>query len=141
MGFRVETSNRPGLQVQGTPSTLDPLAGLEPGGGGGARVWRACGPARGAGVGRACGKQPTPSSLNSSNSFLSSLLFSSLEFSHTKVYEPWIRALLGTASQFCDVVVLKSRTASNGTTLTFIILRVIRRGAQQSIQCQCVTSR
>jgi len=27
-----------------------------------------------------------------------------------KVYEPYIRALLGTASQFCKVVVLKSRT-------------------------------
>ena len=31
----------------------------------------------------------------------SSLLLSSLELSDTKVYEPYIRALLGTASQFC----------------------------------------
>jgi len=37
----------------------------------------------------------------------SSLLLSSLELSDTKVYEPQIRALLGTASLFCEVVVLK----------------------------------
>ena len=37
----------------------------------------------------------------------SSLLLSSLELSGTKVYEPQIRALLGTASHFCEVVVLK----------------------------------
>ena len=30
--------------------------------------------------------------------------------SDTKVYEPEIRALPGTASEFCEVVVLKSRT-------------------------------
>jgi len=42
------------------------------------------------------------------NSSSSSLLLSSLELSDTKVYEPYIRALLGTASQFCEVVVLKS---------------------------------
>ena len=35
------------------------------------------------------------------------LLLSSLELSDTKVYEPYIRALLGTASHFCEVVVLK----------------------------------
>jgi len=34
----------------------------------------------------------------------SSLLLSSLELSDTKVYEPSIRALLGTASHFCEVV-------------------------------------
>ena len=38
----------------------------------------------------------------------SSSLLSSLELSDTKEYEPEIRALLGTASQFCEVVVLKS---------------------------------
>ena len=32
------------------------------------------------------------------------LLLSSLELSDSKVYEPFIRALLGTASQFCEVV-------------------------------------
>jgi len=31
----------------------------------------------------------------------SSLLLSSLELSDTQVYEPYIRALLGTASHFC----------------------------------------
>ena len=35
----------------------------------------------------------------------SSLLLSSLELSGTKVYEPKIRALLGTAAHFCQVVV------------------------------------
>ena len=34
---------------------------------------------------------------------LSSLLLSSLELSDTTIYEPWIRALLGTASHFCEV--------------------------------------
>ena len=38
---------------------------------------------------------------------LLSLLLSSLELSDTQVYEPKIRALLGTASHFCEVVVLK----------------------------------
>ena len=38
---------------------------------------------------------------------LSSLLLSSLELSDTQVYEPFIQALLGTASHFCEVVVLK----------------------------------
>ena len=38
------------------------------------------------------------------------LLLSSLELSNTKVYEPQIRALLGTASHFCQVGVLKLRT-------------------------------
>jgi len=39
--------------------------------------------------------------------FFSSLLHSSLELSDTKVYEPYVRALLGTAAHFCKVVVLK----------------------------------
>ena len=43
----------------------------------------------------------------------SSLSLSSLELSDTKVYEPYIRALLGTASHFCEVFVLKSRTVPN----------------------------
>jgi len=36
----------------------------------------------------------------------------SLELSDTNVYEPQIRALLGTASHFCEVVVLKLRTVN-----------------------------
>ena len=42
--------------------------------------------------------------------FSSSLLLSSLELSDTKVYEPYTRTRLGTASHFCEVVVLKLRT-------------------------------
>ena len=41
----------------------------------------------------------------------SSLLFSSLKLSDTKVFEPQIRTLLGTASHFSEVVLLKLRTA------------------------------
>jgi len=37
----------------------------------------------------------------------SSLLLSCLELGDTKVYEPQIRALLGTAAHFCEVVVLE----------------------------------
>ena len=37
----------------------------------------------------------------------SSLLLSSLELSDTHVYEPYIRALFGTASHICEVFVLK----------------------------------
>ena len=54
------------------------------------------------------------------------LLRSSLELSDTKVHEPQIRALLGTASHFCEVVFLQSKTVPNGTTLSLGILRVIR---------------
>ena len=39
----------------------------------------------------------------------SSLSLLSLELSDTQVYEPWIRALLGTASHFCEVVVTHTR--------------------------------
>ena len=46
-----------------------------------------------------------PSRTISLSSF--SLLLSSLELSDTKVYEPQMRALLGTASHFCEVVDLK----------------------------------
>ena len=45
---------------------------------------------------------PSPSS--------SSLLLSSLELSDTQFHEPWIRDLLGTASHFCEAVVLKFLT-------------------------------
>ena len=37
--------------------------------------------------------------------FFSSVSLSSLELSDTKVYEPYIRDLLGAASQLCEVVV------------------------------------
>ena len=43
-----------------------------------------------------------------SASFLS---LSSLELSHAKICEPQIRALFGTASHFCEVLVLESRSA------------------------------
>jgi len=43
-----------------------------------------------------------------SSSSSSSLLPSSLELSDTQVYEPYIRALLGTASHSREVVVLMS---------------------------------
>ena len=39
----------------------------------------------------------------------SSLLLSSLELSDTTIYEPYVRALLGIASHFCEAVVLKLR--------------------------------
>ena len=45
---------------------------------------------------------------------LSSLLLS-LELSDAQVYEPYIRALLGTASHFCKEVVLQLRTVHIGT--------------------------
>jgi len=45
----------------------------------------------------------------------SSFLLSSLELSDTKVYAPHIRAVLGTASHFCELVVLKLRTVPIGT--------------------------
>ena len=41
--------------------------------------------------------------------FCSSLLLARLELSDTKVYVPQIRARLGTAALFCEVVVLKMR--------------------------------
>jgi len=47
--------------------------------------------------------------LNTTNSS-SSLLLSSLELSDTEVYAPYIRARLGTAAHFCEVVVPKLRT-------------------------------
>ena len=40
---------------------------------------------------------------------ISSVLLSSSELSDTQVYEPYIRAIIGTASHFCKVVVLNLR--------------------------------
>jgi hypothetical protein len=45
--------------------------------------------------------------------FSSSLLLSSLKLSDSKVDEPEMRSLLGTALHFCEVVVLKLRTLPN----------------------------
>jgi hypothetical protein len=42
--------------------------------------------------------------------FSTSFLLSSLELSDVQVYEPSIRALLGTASHFCEQFVPKLRT-------------------------------
>ena len=61
---------------------------------------------------------------------LSFQLLSSLELSNTQVYKPSIRALLGTAARFCEVVFLKLRTNPNGTALNLRKFQVIRRGAQ-----------
>jgi hypothetical protein len=54
----------------------------------------------------------TPGDLKpeSLNFFSSYLLLSSQELSDTKVYEPKIRALLGTAQHLCEVVVLQLKT-------------------------------
>ena len=53
-----------------------------------------------------------------------------LELRDTKVSDPWIRALLRTASQNCEAVVLQSRTVPFGIALGSRILLVVRRGAQ-----------
>ena len=52
---------------------------------------------------------------------LSSFLLSSLELSDTKDYEPLIRALIGTASYFCEVVVLESRRGLNEGRLVMFV--------------------
>jgi hypothetical protein len=57
---------------------------------------------------------PGPSTFSSS-----SLLLSSLELSDAQIYEPQIRALFGTASHFCEAVVVELRPftlCSEGTT-------------------------
>jgi len=64
----------------------------------------------------------------------SSVLLSSLELSDTQVYEPEIRALLGTASHFCEVIFLKLKTVPIGAARSLRTLRVIRRGAQAMYQ-------
>ena len=50
-----------------------------------------------------------------------------LELSDKKVYEVSIRALLGTASQYCEALVLKSRTLPSGTALGLRILLALKR--------------
>ena len=54
---------------------------------------------------------------------------SSLELSDTKVFEPEIRALFGTTSQLCEVVVLKSRTVSR----TVLIKQIEDSGAREQV--------
>ena len=51
----------------------------------------------------------------------STLLLSSLELSATEVYEPSIKARLGTAAHFCEVGVLKLRTVPIGTALSVCV--------------------
>ena len=48
-------------------------------------------------------------------------LLSSIDLSDTKVYEPYIRALFGTASHFCETVVRKLRMCAplKSTQLTY----------------------
>jgi len=48
-----------------------------------------------------------PTDVNTALASFSSLLLSRLESSDTKVYEPSIRARLGTAAHLCEVFVLK----------------------------------
>ena len=50
--------------------------------------------------------------------------------SDTKVYEPEIRALLGTASYFCAAVVLELGTLPNVTTLAALAILVSTRLTQ-----------
>ena len=54
-----------------------------------------------------------------------SSLLSSLELSDTKAYEPETRALLGTASHFCEVVVLELRTKPQSLTQVLVIGGVV----------------
>ena len=62
------------------------------------------------------------------------LLLSSLELSDTKVYKPWIRALLGTAAHFCEVVVLKLRTQSLTASVTKPLTHWANRRADFRVQ-------
>ena len=45
----------------------------------------------------------------------------------TTIYEPQIRALLGSAFRYCEAIVLKSSAVPSGTTLGLRILLVVRR--------------
>ena len=54
----------------------------------------------------------TSGPLSPQPSTLSPFLLSSLELGDTTIYEPQIRALLGTAPYFCPAPVLKQRTVS-----------------------------
>jgi len=65
-----------------------------------------------------CATSSAPPGSGSRAGSSSSLLLSSLQLSDTTIYEPSVRALLGTASHFCPVVVLKLRTVPLGTALS-----------------------
>ena len=65
----------------------------------------------------------------------SSSSLSSLELSDTKVYETEIRALLATASHFCEVFVLKSRTVPNHKCWNRTARTRPRRG--RKLVCTC----
>ena len=73
----------------------------------------------------------------------SSLLLSSLELSDTKVYEPQIRARLGTAAHSCEEGVLKLRTAVCVRTTCMAFARPSRRchafrvGSNRLFQSPC----
>jgi len=74
-------------------------------------------------------QKPTQNIVLSSSS---SLLLSSLELSATQVFEPEIRALVGTDSQFCEIVVLGLSfpeyvgiTRPTGADLCFVSLETI----------------
>ena len=60
-----------------------------------------------------CDDNPCPLSGNQRCISNPSLVRSSLELSYTKVYKPSIRALLGTASHFCEVVASQTPTHSS----------------------------
>ena len=64
--------------------------------------------------------------LSGPRSSSSSLLLSSLELSDTQVYEPQLRALLGTAAHFCEVVGLGEGV---GTRREVAVLRGVSRPA------------
>ena len=70
-------------------------------------------------------RDPQPSS--------SSLLLSSLELSDKKVYEPYIRALLGTTSHSCEVVVLE--TLNPTLPMQEALDEMIRWGIDAAFKC------
>jgi len=79
--------------------------------------------------------------------FFSSLSLSSLELSYTQVYEPYTRALLGTASPFCEVVVLKLRTVPTQAHHPSLLLFLAHKkgwistpclSSRTSIWCMCL---
>ena len=47
-----------------------------------------------------------------------------------QVYEPQLQALLGTASHYCEAIVLELSAVPSGTALVSRILLLVRRGAQ-----------
>ena len=63
------------------------------------------------------GRFPIAASVGSS-----SLLLSSLELSDTQVYEPEIRARLGTAAHFCKVVRIDGRSRAHQRLALLLLL-------------------